>query len=205
MSSRRRRWEQRLASAYVLYIALVAGVLVVTGIILLVMAIVSWRGRGDDGERIDFSDFGTGLLGLGEADYRQFFATCRPGRLTVVFKPDDEIRITRAESDLIASLNSEEASVGCSGGLEDARGRGFFVRGLRRVVRPATLECLTQEPLRLVVSPIFRHETVVNGGQVVLGMPVPNLHPRALILSVFTEDGHSDVWYRPGRCRVSQS
>jgi hypothetical protein len=188
---------------YVAYIAAAAGALVVASVILLVIAI--GRGNGNGAERIDFSDFEGGFLGLGETDNRQFFATCAPGRMTVEFRPDDEIRITRDEGDLIAALDTKEASVACAGALEDPRGRGFYVRGLRRLVRPATLKCLVQEPVRLVVQPIFRYETDVYGGSVVLGIPVPNLPPRALIISAFTEDGRSDVWYRPGRCRISQS
>jgi hypothetical protein len=195
----RRRAGERRALAFG---ATAAGAVVATSLILLLVTLTG--GNGNGAERIDFSDFEGGLLGLGENDYRQFFATCAPGRLTVEFRPDDEVRITRDEGELIAALNTKEASVGCAGALEDARGRGFYVRGLRRVVRPTALECLAQKPVQLVVHPIFRHETDVYGGSVVLGIPVPNLHPRALVISAFTEDGRSDIWYRPGSCRISQ-
>jgi hypothetical protein len=194
----RRRARERRALAFG---ATAAGAVVATTLVLLLVRLAG----GNGAERIDFSDFGEGPLGLGETDYRQFFAMCAPGRLTVEFRPDDEVRITRDDGELVAALDTKEASVGCAGALEDARGRGFYVRGLRRVVRPTMLECLAQKPVRLVVSPIFRHETQVDGGSVVLGIPVPNLHPRALIISVFTEDGRPDIWYRPGRCRISQS
>jgi hypothetical protein len=188
---------------YVAYIAAAGGALVVASVILFVIAIVS--GNSNGAERITFSDFGGGLFGLGEIDNRFFFATCAPGRLTVEFRPDEEIRITRDQGGLIASLDTKDASVGCSGGaLEDPRGRGFYVRGLTRVTRPTKLECVTQRSIQLVVHPIFRYESDVYGGSVVLGTPVRNLPPRALIISAFTEDGRSDVYYRSPGCRITE-
>jgi hypothetical protein len=204
--SRRATWEQRLAGAYVLYIALAAAVLVVSGVILIVMAIASWAGDGNEGRRIDFSDFEGGLLGLGENDYRTFHATCAPGRVTVEFTPDDEVRITRPDDRLIASLRTEEASVACAGALREPGAGGYYVAGLKRTgQRPTRLECMTDQPIDLTVHPIFRWETDVYGGSIVLGTLVPNAYPRAFIISSFTEDGRADVSYRSPPCRVVQS
>ena len=73
--------------------------------------VVLLSGEDDGGERITFSDFEGGLLGLGEVDNRQFFGTCPPGRVKVEFTPDDQIRITSAGGELVASLDVEAASV----------------------------------------------------------------------------------------------
>jgi hypothetical protein len=172
---------------------------------MIVLAIVRLSGDGNGAERIDFSDFGGGLLGRGEIDNRSFFATCPPGRLTVEFTPDDEIRIAREDGRVIVSLTEEDASVACPGVLEERRGWGFYVRGLRRLPADDTkLECVVHRPIELVVHPIFEHETVVHGGSVVIGTPVPNMYPRAVIISSFTEDGPSALHVRPGPCRTSE-
>jgi hypothetical protein len=159
---------RRALDAYIGYVAVAAGVFLVAS--MIVLAIVGLSGDGSAGERIDFSDFGGGLLGRGEIDNRAFFATCPPGRLKVEFTPDDEVRITRENGRLIASLTAEDASVECSGVLEERRGWGFYVRGLRRLPTEDTkLECVVHRPIELVVHPIFEHETQVHGGSVVIG------------------------------------
>jgi hypothetical protein len=169
---------------------------------LVLVAVLS--GSDDGAERITFSDFGAGLLGLGEIDERNFFATCSPGRLSVDFTPDQSTRIKRGD-ELIASLTAEEAFVGCPGVLEDRRGWGFYVRGLNRLVRPTTLECVTELPVELVVSPIFRDETNIDGGSVILGTPVKNQLPKAIIISTFREDDPPDVLYRAPTCKISKA
>jgi hypothetical protein len=204
VAARRRRGEQRLSSPSALYIAIAIGVLAVTGVVLAVTAITGWTENGDDGERIDFSDFEGGLLGLGAVDNRRFHARCPTGRVTVEFTPDSEVRITQRNDRFIASLRAEEASVGCSGALEDARGKGFYVAGLSRTRRPVKLECVTFRPIDLVVHPIFRYESDVYGGSVILATQRPNVTPLAIVISSFTEDGRSDLHYRPGRCRITE-
>jgi hypothetical protein len=195
---------RRLLRASAGYAAVAAGAVVVGTMIVLV--IVRLTGDGNGTEHIDFSDFGGGLLGREEIDNRSFFATCPPGRLTVEFTPDDDVRITRDDGRLIASLNEEDASITCSGVLEERRGWGFYVRGLTRPSSRATkLECAVQRPVDLVVHPIFQHETVAYGGSVVIGTPVPDKYPRAVIISSFTEDGRSYLSYRPGPCRIAES
>jgi hypothetical protein len=172
---------------------------------MIVLVIVRLSDDGDGAERIHFADFEGGLLASGEIDNRSFFATCPPGRLVVEFTPDDEVRITRADGRLIASLTAEDASVACSGVLEERRGWGFYVRGLRRLPTDDTkLECVVHRPIELVVHPIFEHETQVHGGSVVIGTPVPNRFPRAVIISSFTEDEPSALHVRPGPCRTSE-
>jgi hypothetical protein len=196
--------QRRALGAYVAYVAVAAGAFLVASIIVVVIIRVS--GDGNGAERIDFSDFGEGLLGLGEIDNHAFFATCTTGRLTVEFTPDQGIRITRENGLLIASLTAENASVGCSGALEYRRGWGFYVRGITPPVTRATkLECDVRRPVDLVVHPIFRDDTVVYGGSVVIGTPVRNQFPRTVIVSSFTEDGRSYLHYRPGPCRIAES
>jgi hypothetical protein len=190
MSSRRRQWEQRLASGYVLYVAIAGGVFVVTGVILAVMAIVSRSGSGDDGRP-------------GEVDNRRFRATCPAGLLTVDFGPD-EVRITREEGEFVASMVAEEAFVACAGALEDSRGTGFYVRGLRRARTKATrVECVSNRPIEVVVHPIFRYETDAYGGSLVAAVPGGRAYPEAMLIADFREDGRSYLYYRPTRCSTT--
>jgi hypothetical protein len=194
----------RSLGAYAGYATVAAAAFVVGT--MIVLAIVTLSGDRHGAERIDFSDFGGGLLGRGEIDNRSFFATCPPGRLIVEFTPDDDVRITREGGGLIVSLADEEASVACPGVLEERRGWGFYVRGLRRTPNHDTkLECVVRRPVELVAHPIFQHETDAYGGSVVIGTPVANKYPRAVIISSFTEDGRSALHFRPGPCRMAES
>jgi hypothetical protein len=193
----------RAPGGYAGYAAVAAGAFVVGT--MAVVTIVGMAGDGNAAERIDFSDFEGGLLQPGEIDNRSFFATCPPGKLIVEFTPADEVRITRDDGPLIVSLNEEDASVTCPGVLEERRGWGFYVRGLRRTgSRSVKLECVVQQPLDLVAHPIFQHETQVHGGSVVIGTPVPHKYPRAVIIASFTEE-RSDLHFRPGPCRIAGS
>jgi hypothetical protein len=195
---------RRSLGAYAGYATVAAAAFVVGT--MVVLAIVRLSGDGNGAERIDFSDFGGGLLGTGEVDNRSFFATCPPGRLTVEFAPDDEMRIVGEDGRLIVSLTDEDASVACPGVLEERRGWGFYVRGLRRSpTRDAKVECVVGRPVELVAHPIFQHETQVYGGSVVIGTPIANKYPRAVIISSFTEDGRSALHFRPGPCRMAES
>ena len=68
---------RRALDAYIGYVAVAAGVFLVAS--MIVLAIVGLSGDGSAGERIDFSDFGGGLLGRGEIDNRAFFAYVSAG------------------------------------------------------------------------------------------------------------------------------
>jgi hypothetical protein len=177
------------------------GGLVIAG----VAAACAGGGDENEGERFEFSDFEGGLFE--EPDYRRIYATCPPGKLLVEFDPDERVEIRYPNGELVASLSSEAAEIGCGDAVVDDRGGGFQQRGITGARQSTKLECLTDRPIAIVVDPLFgRGERTLVGGSIVVSTPVRNLAPRILIASAFDEeDGRSTLHYRSGRCRVTGS
>jgi hypothetical protein len=171
---------------------------------LLVGLTVACTGGDESGERFEFSEFEGGLLE--EPDYRRIYATCRPGRLVVEFDSDTRTEVSYRSGDPVVSLSAEQTNVGCGDAVLDDRRGGWQQRGISGVTASATLECRTDRPIAIFVSPLFgRGERRVVGGWMVISTPVKNLAPRILIASTFDEeDDRSILQYRTGRCRSTE-
>jgi hypothetical protein len=192
-----------LAGGYILYIALAAGVLVVTGLILLVIAIASARKNGDGAQHFKFSDFAGGFFD--EPDYRHVYATCRPGTLLVDFDPGGTTKVSYRGGDLAVSLSADEAQIGCSTAVLDRRTGGFYQRGITGALGSTKLECRTERPINVFVSPVFgRGERRVVGGSMTLSTPARNVAPRILVTATYDEeDDRAILHYRRARCRLT--
>ncbi len=164
---------------------------------------VACTGSGDDsGQRFEFSDFSGGLFD--EPDYRQIYATCPPGRLLVEFDPDATTEVTYDGGNPVLSLSAEEAEVGCAHAVIDDRGGGWFQRGLTGATNSVGLECRTDRPIDIFVSPLFgRGERRVVGGWMIISTPARNAAPRILVASTYDEeDKRAILNYRTARCQI---
>jgi hypothetical protein len=194
--------EQLLAGGYVLYIALAAGVLVVAGMILLVMAITR-SASADDAQRFEFSDFSGGFFE--DPDYRTIHATCAPGTLLVEFDPDGRTEVSYRNGNPAVSLSVKEAEIGCGEAVVNGRRGGWYQRGITGALGSTKLECRTERPISIFVSPLFgRGERRVVGGWMIVSTPARNVAPRILIGATYDEeDDRSILHYRRARCRLT--
>lgn len=170
---------------------------------LVVSVAVACTGSGDDsGERFEFSDFSGGLFD--DPDYRQIYATCPPGRLHVEFDPDSTTEVTYASGDPVLSLSAKGAEVGCAEAVVDDRRGGWYQRGLTGAIASVNVECRTERPIDIFVSPRFgRGERKVVGGWMIISTPARNATPRILVASSYDEeDERAILHYRTARCRI---
>jgi hypothetical protein len=173
------------------------------GAMLVVGLAVACTGSGDDsGERFEFSDFSGGLFD--DPDYRQIYATCPPGRLHVEFDPDSTTEVTYGGGNPVLSLSAKEAEVGCADALVDDRRHGWYQRGLTGATGSVDVECRTERPIDIFVSPLFgRGERKVVGGWMIISTPARNAAPRILVASSYDEEGDRAILnYRTARCRI---
>jgi hypothetical protein len=169
----------------------------------MMLAVACTAASDQEGKRFEFSDFSGGFFE--EPDYRHIYATCAPGRLLVEFDPGEKTDVSYRNGDLVLSLSAEEAEIGCSKAILDRRRGGWYQRGITGATGPTKLECRTDRPINVFVSPLFgRGERRVVGGWMVVSTPARNVAPRILIASTFDEeDDRSILHYRTGRCRVT--
>lgn len=168
----------------------------------LLLAPTACGGGGDNssGVRVKLADLG---IGIGGTD-RRFYGTCAPGRLTVDFRPRDEITI-RSKGRLVVSLSAEEAFIGCSDArVEEPRpGRGWlFRRFTGDVKQPTKLVCVTEARIDIYVHPVYRSKTNLIGGAIVVSTSPGASEPRALLAASFRQSGESRVNYHTPRCQV---
>jgi hypothetical protein len=173
---------------------------VATSLILLAFTLAG--GNGDGPERIDLSNFSGGLFD--DPDYRQIYATCRPGRLLVEFDPDSRTEVTYGGGNPVLSLSATEVEVGCADAVVDDRRHGWYQRGLTGATGSVALKCRTDRPIDIFVSPLFgRGERTVVGGWMIISTPARNAAPRILVASTYDEeDDRALLNYRTARCRV---
>jgi hypothetical protein len=136
---------------------------------------------------------------------RLFRGTCGPGRLTVDFRPGDEMTIAN-RGRLVASISAKQAFIGCPDAhVENPThdSPGWLFRRFARVNGPATLVCVPGERIEISVHPSYRFEdTFVGGGMIVSTAPHGGAARHALISAVFKEGGESWLMYHTPRCRV---
>jgi hypothetical protein len=117
------------------------------------VAVACTGSGGDSGQRFDFSDFSGGPFD--EPDYRQIYATCPLVRLLVEFDPDSTTEVTYDGGKPVLSLSAEEAEVGRANAVVDDRRGGWYQRGLTGATSSVGLECRTDRPIDIFVSPLF--------------------------------------------------
>jgi hypothetical protein len=164
---------------------------------------ITRSGSADDAQRFEFSDFSGGFFD--DPDYRRIYATCVPGTLLVEFDPDGKTEVSYRNGSLAVSLAQEEAEIGCAKAVVDDRRGGLYQRGITGALGSTKLECRTERPISIIVSPLFgRGERRVVGGSMVVSTPARNVAPRILIGATYDrEDDRSILHYRRARCRLT--
>lgn len=167
----------------------------------LVVLLPACGGGGDatEGTSIELSALG---LDAQHERGRWLTATCPPGRLTVDFRPGDELTI-EGESRVV-SLSPDRATVGCEGArlVEPARVQLWrFERFTPLTPKATRLVCVTSRSVDVVVHAVYANESELAGGAVVLSDHGASGTPQALLSATVREEG-SDLGYHVPRCEV---
>jgi hypothetical protein len=174
--------------------------------LLLVATACGGEGGTGSGARVKLFDLSIWGDNSGGTD-REFRGTCPPGRLTVAYRPGDEITI-KSKSRLVASLSATEAFIGCS----DARvlrpkphqGRAFVVRRVVQVKHSTKLLCVTDKRIEIIVTAAYKFHDTFAGGSIIVSTPRAHhqRRGRALVLSSVTDGEDSTLSYHTRRCHL---